>query len=286
MSPSVRCHMHLPSVDLRHGVRAYFSRDTMNGKNTPQSRLTHLPAMPYWVIVWTLQGQISINRQDEPTARQPLFWPATVLGPRDAPWTGHSDGPCRLFVAVLLPGVMKELAGLEGPPWLNAQADLSTVLGAGADALNQAILNSRDDAERIIHLEQYLRGHLHAGWRRSFCAPARLSDWLHHLGNALWMSHACQSTRHLERRVRHLTGLTLSTLKRMTRVEATLLHTWTDLALEQPVSWSAISQDHRYADQSHMCREVKQVTGFTPQALRQQCFDADDEAFWLYRSWH
>jgi AraC-like DNA-binding protein len=285
-TPGVRCRMHLASPSLRHSVRAYFSRDTTIGENGPQCHLTHIPATPYWVMMWQLHGQLSVPKPGQAAPSQPQPWRATVMGPRNGPSTAYSDGPYRFFAVVLLPGVMQELAGLEGPTWLNAQADLSEVLGVCTQALNDAILSSKDDAERIIHVEHFLQSQLRAGWRQTFCAPARLSHWLHHLGSLLWMSRACQSTRHLERRVRHLTGMTFGALKRMTRVEATLLHTWTDLSLEQFISWSAISQDHHYADQSHMCREIKEVTGFTPEVLRRQCFEADDEAFWIYRSWH
>lgn len=278
--------MHLPSPDLRHGVRAYFSRDTTVGESGPQSDLTHLPATPYWVMLWQLQGQHTVTRQGDENWPRNLPWRAIISGPRDVPSVACSDGPYRVFAVILLPGVMKELAGMDGADWLNREDDLSAALGLGADALTRAIVGSRDDAERIVHVEQHLRSRLSAGWRRSYSAPARLSHWLSHIGSEMWAMGASLSIRHRERRVRHLSGLTLGALKRMTRVEATLLHTWTNLALEQPVNWSAISHDHRYADQSHMCREIKQVTGFAPHVLRQQCFEACDEAFWLYRSWH
>lgn len=245
-----------------------------------------MPSTPYWVLLWQLQGHLSIVQQGAATAPERLPSRATVFGPRNVPSTVISDDTYHVFFVVLLPGVMKELAGIEGTHWVNAHKDLNEVLGAASESLSEAMLNSRDDVDRINLIERYLHSHLQADWRKSFNAPARLTHWLHHLSGVLWMTRACLSTRHVERRARQLTGLTLGSLRRMTRVEATLLHTWTKSALEQRVSWSEISQELRYADQSHMCREVRQVTGFTPQVLRQKCCDSEDEAFWFYRSWH
>ncbi|MDQ2780131.1 MAG: hypothetical protein M3Y32_11320 [Pseudomonadota bacterium] len=42
-----------------------------------------------------------------------------------------------------------------------------------------------------------------------------------------------------------------------------------------------MAADTAYADQSHLCRETRRVTGFASAALRQSI--AQDEAFWLYR---
>lgn len=38
-----------------------------------------------------------------------------------------------------------------------------------------------------------------------------------------------------------------------------------------------------YADQSHLCREVRRVTGFSPEELYRRI--QEDEGFWSYRLW-
>ena len=52
---------------------------------------------------------------------------------------------------------------------------------------------------------------------------------------------------------------------------------------EGPVRWTDVAADAGYADQSHLCRETRRVTGFPPDELRQRI--ADDESFWIYRLW-
>ena len=59
----------------------------------------------------------------------------------------------------------------------------------------------------------------------------------------------------------------------------TLLSAVTALAL----AWPALAQDAGYADQAHLCRETRRVTGFTPEELRRRI--DTDEAFWAYRVW-
>ncbi|RZL34907.1 MAG: AraC family transcriptional regulator, partial [Rubrivivax sp.] len=48
-------------------------------------------------------------------------------------------------------------------------------------------------------------------------------------------------------------------------------------------NWADIAAESDYADQSHLCRETRRLTGFSPEELRRrlQC----EEAFWAYRLW-
>ena len=52
---------------------------------------------------------------------------------------------------------------------------------------------------------------------------------------------------------------------------------------EGPVRWADVAADTGYADQSHLCRETRRVTGFPPEELRRLIHE--DERFWIYRVW-
>lgn len=41
--------------------------------------------------------------------------------------------------------------------------------------------------------------------------------------------------------------------------------------------------DTGYADQSHLSRETRRITGFPPGELRRRIIE--DESFWVYRIW-
>ena len=70
------------------------------------------------------------------------------------------------------------------------------------------------------------------------------------------------------------------------------LHIWpmstTETALtahvdQGTVSWAEVAVGAGYADQSHLCRVTRRITGFTPQALYDGILR--EEAFWAYRIW-
>jgi AraC-like DNA-binding protein len=278
------CKMILPSTDLRHCVRGYFDRDTSAMQKEAACRITHVPASPYWTMLWQIKGSQTIIFRDG-LKNEPIKYPAALLGPSKSPWTACSDGPYHAFIVLLLPGVVQELAGLGGSSWINGQCNLSEILGESGSTLSNEILNSKNNIDRINLVERYFRSELKASWRSSFLVPGRLSHWLNRLATSLWMAHAYNSRRNFERKVNFFTALSWGNLKRMSRVESTLLHAVTDQELGKQVSWSDISAVHEYADQSHMCREVKQITGFSPQTLQQRYVDPDDEAFWFYKAW-
>jgi AraC-like DNA-binding protein len=51
----------------------------------------------------------------------------------------------------------------------------------------------------------------------------------------------------------------------------------------QSVDWAAMAQDEGFADQAHMSRESKRITGFPPGEFVRRFIE--DESFWLYRLW-
>jgi AraC-like DNA-binding protein len=77
-------------------------------------------------------------------------------------------------------------------------------------------------------------------------------------------------------------GLPLRELRAASRAEAAFLQvaaTQHDPGFE----WAGVAADAGYADQSHLCRETRRLTGFSPEDLRRRM--ETDEAFWAYRVW-
>jgi AraC-like DNA-binding protein len=91
-----------------------------------------------------------------------------------------------------------------------------------------------------------------------------------------------RSLRQLERRIKRHTGLPMRELRVLSRAEQAFFEARS--AQDQArLSWTDVASDVGYADQSHLCRETRRVTGFTPEDLRRRI--AEDEAFWAYRLW-
>lgn len=51
----------------------------------------------------------------------------------------------------------------------------------------------------------------------------------------------------------------------------------------QAIHWAEAAQQSGFADQAHMCREIRRVSCLSPAELRRRV--ETDEAFWLYRLW-
>ncbi|MEG1326780.1 MAG: AraC family transcriptional regulator, partial [Janthinobacterium sp.] len=77
-------------------------------------------------------------------------------------------------------------------------------------------------------------------------------------------------------------GQPMRTLRRMRRAEQSFLDA-REAMLQGNASWSDIAAEGGYADQAHLCREVRAITGLTPTELARA--SRDDESYWIYRIW-
>ena len=70
-------------------------------------------------------------------------------------------------------------------------------------------------------------------------------------------------------------------LSRLWRGERSLRKVREALARGQSINWAAHAIDAGYADQSHLVRDCKEISGRTPTHIAQQA--RRDEADWVYR---
>ena len=110
-----------------------------------------------------------------------------------------------------------------------------------------------------------------------FASPY-LSDWLKSLFAQAAVSGAGRSARQFQRRLKALTGRSRRELEVHARAEALFASA---LASGDDPDLAALAHDAGYADQSHMGREVKRITGLSPGRINRLI--ATDERFWCYR---
>jgi AraC-like DNA-binding protein len=113
-------------------------------------------------------------------------------------------------------------------------------------------------------------------WSRS------LTPWVESLALRAAATGWGRSLRQSERRIKEWTGWPLRRLHGSVRGEAVFFAAMAAL-MDNRVDWVAIALDHGFADQSHFIREIRRLTGFTPEALRHGILNK--EAFWSYRAW-
>ena len=93
--------------------------------------------------------------------------------------------------------------------------------------------------------------------------------------------------------VHALTGLPVAEhIDRFTPLDEVLPEPWHALSrqvldaagADERVAWAGIAADAGFADQAHLSREMREITGDSPRDWARRLVD-DDEGYWAYRIW-
>ncbi len=162
------------------------------------------------------------------------------------------------------PGEAFAMVGVHAGEVTDQSIPLEDVLGALARSLADEVASAKDDAARFAALDRRL------GALRPRATDARVRRVVARIldspaaARVAWLAREVgASERHLERIFAERVGVGPKQLARVVRLRALL-----SLADQAPrAPWSALALDAGYADQAHMIREVKRMTGLTPAAL-------------------
>lgn len=277
----------LPRPELSHCVRALVTRSTVGlGRDWPPARhYNHFPASPLCSIGWFVQGHANViaagcpPHDTSPSVRMPRVY---FSGPFTRPTVSRNSDEGQGLILMLLPDAVQAMTGLNPADWVNRFAPLDEVLGSDWQVLSQAVLEAPDDPARVALIEDFLYPRWQAA-RPAGAAPGllRLHDWVTGLAMRAASSGVGRSLRQAERRIKGWAGLPMRELRGLSRAEQAFFRTLQ--VSEGDVNWVDVAADAGYADQSHLCRETRRVTGFPPAELREHI--AEDESFWIYRLW-
>jgi hypothetical protein len=199
-------------------------------------------------------------------------------GPHSQATSSLNPGPVECFILLIMPEAVHALTGRPIAPLVDRYLAPADVLPPDWMPLTDAVLQAPDDAARVGLIEAFLlprwRG-LSAG-RPS--APG-FGLWARELSSRA--SSDVRSERQADRRIRTWAGLPLRQLRGIARAESTLLHARKALATEG-VNWGEIAADNGFADQAHLSREIRRLTGLKPSELKDLL---DHESYWMYRLW-
>lgn len=274
-----------PGLALSSCVRAYITRSTVGAELRPDQRLNYLPATPLCGIYWLLQGEGRIVRRGEREVDEPVPQ-MSFAGPHTLPTVSVNPGPVRLFTLGLVPHALQALAGVPIADYVDRVVPLHAVLDSAWQTLAQSVLNAHDDADRVRLIEAFLAPRWSPLRHATVPRVDRVRGWSEALALQAASSGAGRSVRQMERRIKQWAGQSLRELRRMGRAEASFLQARADPAADlswQRCDWAGIAADTGYADQSHLCRESRRVTGLSPTELKKAV--QEDEGFWMYRLW-
>ncbi|KQW46203.1 MULTISPECIES: helix-turn-helix domain-containing protein [unclassified Roseateles] len=277
-----RTRLWLPPLVLAGCVRAVMMRDTRGRQLDEMQRENYFPATPLVMLFWWAEGHSEWLATPGFSTPPPERRHAPVLfgGPFTLPTHTRNPGEMWAFKLLLLPDAFTALTGVALDRLVNQVVDARDVLPADWLGWAAAMSAAVDDATRLQLLEDFLVPRWQAlGTQRP---GHRYAVWTEALAVRAATSAAGRSLRQLERRIKAWAGLPMRELRAVSRAE-NAFYAVAAADAGTGVNWADIAAETDYADQSHLCRETRRLTGFSPEELRRRMLV--EEAFWAYRLW-
>lgn len=272
----------LPPLALAGCLRAAMLRDTRGRGLSGAARDNYFPATPLVSLFWFFEGRSDwlATPGFAPPQGDADAGPWMLAGPFTRPTHTRSTGEAHALKLLFLPDAFAALTGLDPAGLVNRIVDARRGLPTDWADWADAIAAAPDDAARLALAEGFLAPRWQAlGVQRP---TGRYADWAQALAVRAATSAAGRSLRQWERRIKGWAGLPMRELRAVSRAESAFLAA-TATEAGAPVDWAGIAAGTDYADQSHLCRETRRLTGFPPAVLHRRILD--DEAFWAYRLW-
>jgi AraC-like DNA-binding protein len=171
-----------------------------------------------------------------------------------------------VFGVTLSPHAARAVLAVPLSQLRNQVVDLTELLGRDARALRERIREAPDRTARARCVEAFLQRRL-AVVQAPDSAIGSAIDIIGEHGGRLAMRAVSEriglSERQLERLFAQHAGVSPKRFSRIARVQAALAH----LACAQRVpNWGRLARDLGFADQPHMIREFRAITGLTPRS--------------------
>lgn len=275
-------HLYLPRAALSNCVRAYVSRSTRGIELAPHEKLNHYAATPLCTLFWMIEGDgVLLSKGGEPVT-QSRFARICLGGPQTVPSITQNLGEVRGMMAFLMPDALHALTGLDIESLVNTVLPIEDVLDASWQTMATQVLVENNDAARINCIEAFLHPRWQAVRKRDPHAPPRYFEWTNSLATRAALTGIGKSGRQFERRVKRWSGLPLQRLRGFARAESSFFAA-REASERNLLNWAEVAFNMGFSDQAHMCREVRRITGFSPEEFKRTL--ETEEGFWLYRLW-
>jgi AraC-like DNA-binding protein len=284
---SPHSRLYLPPAALQDAIVAIICRDTRGFELNDAQRLSHFPASQLVCLSWYRDLDAGlVEHTPEGSLWRPFGTALTLSGSQStptaswAPTTGHGGMVC--FSA----DAAQALLGVELSAVNDRFLSASDLLGDTWRPFLDALLNAHDDAATLAVLEQHLAPRwLTVRGRGSAIASLRQAGrhWVGRLARQASEWRQTHSPRQVERRIKSYSGRSLREWQSLVKTEGVFFAAREKYETGQAFDWAAIAQDEGFADQAHLSRAVKRITGFSPSEFAQRFIE--DESFWMYRLW-
>lgn len=220
---------------------------------------------PLGAVMVTIDIEEPVRRLLGPDAG-PGMAGSPVIGMRDRPLAIEQGGVSRGIAFGLTPPGAYALFGLPLRELTGAPVSLADLLGADADRLREQLAAAAGPQARFRVLDQFLLARLARG--PTMAGPVHgalqlLTASSGRLDIATVADRVGWTRQHLGVRFREQIGLTPKALARVMRLN----HAVSLLSGSTPRPLAEVAQRCGYADQPHMHRDFKQLTGCTPSLM-------------------
>lgn len=273
----------LPPLGLAGCVRAAMLRDTRGRELSAEQRENYFPAAPLVSLFWWFAGDGEWLTRPGFSAPPPGYCvrPLMLAGPFTLPSHTRNTGPMHAIKLLFPPDAFQALTGIDAAALVNRMVPAETLLSAEWHVWAMSLHADIDDNERLARIEAFLRPRWEA-LAPQRPAAQRYAEWMQALAVRAATSASGRSLRQIERRVKAWAGVPMRELRAVSRAERAFLAVAASDA-GSTVNWAEVAVETDYADQSHLCRETRRLSGFSPEDLRRRM--QTEEAFWPYRLW-
>ena len=266
-----------PRPSLAGCLVAAIVRDTRSLALSEEQRWNFFPASPLCSISLFFNGCAAIGAPGGQTGA-PL--PEILFsGPQTRPLASWNPGPVRAMSLAFYPDAWEPLTGRRIEDFVDAVIPLSAADGG---ALAQAV-SAALEADGCDEAFQRFQDHIEPRWRgaRASSRPANWArDWARSVSARAALSPAGRSARQAQRRVKSWTGQSLRGIALHARADG-LFEDFLKAQRNGEIEPARLAHEAGFADQSHMGRLVRRMTGETPARLG-GLID-NDERYWFYR---
>lgn len=256
-------------------------RDTRGLQFTDAQRFNYYPAAPLSMISWTFHGDLHMVAQPSSLSERASLTPAlprvVVSGPQQKPSASWSPGPVHALSVSFYPDALSTLFGIKVEPLVNQIVPLDAVV-SGSLLARLLDVGTQDDREPFQQIEAILL----SLWRDTHGVRTlpTLGGWVQSMAVRAAFSKSGAGIRRAQRRFKDWTGQSYRDLQLFVRTERAMAHVSAQPQGAAP-DLASLAADAGFADQSHLGREVRRVTGIPPGRLGELM--RTDEAFWFYR---
>lgn len=272
---------------LQGAVVAIVSRDTRGLATSSAQRLSHFPASPLVSLSWFQGLEAGLV---ESSGSGPLWRPfgacVVVAGSQSRPTVSWAPTTGRGGLVCFTADVAQRLLGIGLADVHDRFVAAHEVLDTAWWPLLEALCHAPDDAATLAVLVQHLGARWQSLQGRSSPTPSLQQTGRHWVERMAWQAHEwrrTQSPRQVERRVKSYSGRSLRQWQALVKTEGLFFAARERHDAGLPFDWAGLAHDEGFADQAHLSRTTRKITGFSPGEFAQRF--VRDESFWLYRRW-